>query len=75
MPPLGIVSYYIEVEKGKNNPTDKNIQSATNDTVILDNGVSDDEICPTNVLFYQPPSSDEINSILSADNQIGVQQN
>ncbi|KAK7602000.1 hypothetical protein V9T40_009441 [Parthenolecanium corni] len=39
LPPLGIVSYYIEVEKGKNNPTDKNIQSATNDTVILDNGI------------------------------------
>lgn len=51
LPPLGIASFYIEVEKGKNNPTDKTVPSATNDTLILDNGVSDQNsvnrfLCP-----------------------------
>lgn len=41
LPPLGMASFYVEVEKGKNEPTDKSVPSTTNDTIILDNGVCD----------------------------------
>lgn len=43
IPALGVTSFYVEVEKGRNNPTDKNVKPV-NDTIVLDNGVSNQNI-------------------------------